>query len=435
MGIMDEMPTLADATIVRVRGREILDSRGHPTVEAEIHLRGGVVACAAAPSGASTGGGEATELRDNETRMMGRGTRRACENLNTEIANALLGMNAADQETIDQTLIAADGDDNKSRLGANALLAASLATAKAAAHYHAAPLYRYLANGTTMPAPMMNILNGGAHADNNVDIQEFMIMPLGFADFAEALFAGTEVFYALKNTLVQRGLGTAVGDEGGFAPNLRGTTEALDLLIDAILRAGYTPGKHMFIALDCAATELFADGVYRLPGDKFCGDAAALIARYADWRARYPIISIEDGCAENDWHGWQMLTATLGDSTQLVGDDLFVTNCVPLQRGISRRIANALLAKPNQIGTLSETRRAVKLAQQSDYGVILSHRSGETEYADLADLAVAWDAGQIKTGAPCRGERTAKYNRLLRIGEELGADAVFGGAAMLSKFT
>ena len=425
---------MSNSTIVAVHGREILDSRGNPTVEAEVRLTGDFTARAAAPSGASTGEGEAAELRDGETRMGGRGVRNACKNLGGEIAAALCGMDARQQEEIDLKLITIDGTENKSRLGSNAIMAASLATAKAASKSVNTPLYAYLATedkGGILPAPMMNIINGGAHAANNLDIQEFMIMPLGFSQFNTALFAGTEVFHALKAILQKRGASTAVGDEGGFAPDLRGTSEALDLLMDAIQHAGYKPGEEIFIALDCAASELFSDNEYHMPGDDFRGNAEDMVGKLAEWRAQYPIISMEDGCAENDWSGWTLLTEKLGATTQLVGDDLFVTDCRLLQRGIEQKAANALLAKPNQIGTISETRRAIALAGQSGYNSVMSHRSGETEDAYLADLAVAWNTGQIKTGAPCRGERTAKYNRLLRIEEALGPAAIFAGTAVL----
>lgn len=423
-----------NATIVAVRGREILDSRGNPTVEAEVRLAGDFTARAAAPSGASTGEGEAVELRDGETRMNGRGVRNACQNIGGEIAAALCGMDAREQEEVDLKLTTIDGTKNKSRLGANAIIATSLATAKAASKSVNTPLYSYLATtggGGILPAPMMNIINGGAHAANNLDIQEFMIMPLGFSEFHTALFAGTEVFHVLKQILQKRGASTAVGDEGGFAPDLRGTVEALDLLTDAIQQAGYKPGEEIFIALDCAASELFSDNEYHMPGDNFRGNAEDMVGKLAEWRSQYPIISIEDGCAENDWDGWTLLTEKLGSTTQLVGDDLFVTDCQLLQRGIEQKAANALLAKPNQIGTISETRRAIVMARQAGYNSVMSHRSGETENAYLADLAVAWNTGQIKTGAPCRGERTAKYNRLLRIEESLGQAAIFPGTAVL----
>lgn len=429
--MVEAAASLSDAAIAEVRGREILDSRGNPTVEAEVILACGVRGFAAAPAGASVGGGEAAELRDKEKRMRGMGARRAAANLNSRIAAALRGADCRDCEKIDGALLDADGSADKSNLGANAILAASLASAKAAAEFCGQPLHQFLGGGKTMPVPFLNIINGGAHADNNLDVQEFMAVPRGFADFPSALFAGVEVFHALKNILARRGLSTAVGDEGGFAPDLPDTEAALDLLAESIGRAGFEPGRQVAIALDVAAGELYDDREYHLPGEKFRGGAAALVEKYAQWREKYPIVSIEDGCADEDWDGWRLLTEALGGEVQLVGDDLFVTDCARLRRGVEMRAANALLAKPNQIGTLTETRRAVQLAQDSGYGVMLSHRSGDTEYADLADLAVAWNAGQIKTGAPCRGERTAKYNRLLRIAEELGDTAQFIGAAAL----
>ncbi|MDM5148126.1 phosphopyruvate hydratase [Candidatus Persebacteraceae bacterium Df01] len=422
------------AVISSLRGREILDSRGNPTVEAEIHLTGGATAIAAAPSGASTGTREAVELRDGDKRLAGKGVRRAVSHINNDIAAAIIGADASQQGDIDATLISLDGSKDKSRLGANALLAVSLATAKAAAIHAGVPLHVHLGGGNTMPVPMMNILNGGAHAANNLDIQEFMIMPLGFNDFASALFAGTEVFHVLRRLLLSRGDTTAVGDEGGFAPNLRGgTTEALDLLTEAITRAGYTPGCDIAIAMDCAASEFYRDGVYVLKTENFRGDAAMLVELLARWANTYPIVSIEDACAEDDWDGWKILSERLADKLQLVGDDLFVTNCALLQRGIDQQIGTALLAKPNQAGTVTETQQAVRLAQQAGYGVVLSHRSGETEFSEIADMAVAYDAGQIKTGAPCRGERVAKYNRLLRIADELTVTAPYRGVATLAR--
>ncbi len=421
----------AGAKIAKVCGREILDSRGMPTVEAEVHLACGIRAFAAAPSGASVGGGEAVELRDKEKRLQGKGVRRAAANLNSEIADALCGADCRDYESVDNLLIAADNSADKSRLGANAILAASLAAAKAGAKFCARPFYEFLGDGCTMPVPFMNIINGGAHADNNLDIQEFMIAPIGFDDFPSALFAGAEVFHSLKKLLARQKLSTAVGDEGGFAPDLHNAEKALELVCEAIISAGFAPGKQIAIALDVAAGELHHNGAYHLPGENFRGDANALVEKFSDWHKKYPIASIEDGCAEEDWDGWRLLTDCLGDKMQLVGDDLFATNCVRLQKGIDRRAANALLAKPNQIGTLTETRDAVRLAQNAGYGVMMSHRSGETEYADLADIAVAWNAGQIKSGAPCRGERTAKYNRLLRIAEALGGAAKYAGQSVL----
>ena len=445
--------TAADARIVGVYGREILDSRGYPTVEAEVHLACGVRGFAAAPAGASTGSGEAVELRDGGKRVGGRGVRRAAAHINGDIAKALCGTDSCLQQQIDDMLTALDAEssaavstDSKTgklqNIGANAVLAVSLAAAKAAASCRGVPLYQHLADiaptdssadvaGRLLPAPMMNILNGGAHATNNVDVQEFMVMPLGFDNFGEALFAGADIFHALKAILHTRGLATAVGDEGGFAPDLRGASEALDLLMEAIARAGYRAGQEVYIALDCAASELYRDGVYGMPSDNFRGDGAAM----ADWLSalckQYPIVSIEDGCAESDWQGWRQLTKQLGDSVQLVGDDLFVTDCALLQKGMETGAANALLAKPNQIGTLTATQQAVAMAQGGGYAAVVSHRSGETEYDEIADMAVGWAAGQIKTGAPCRGERTAKYNRLLRIAESLGAAAEYAGLSIL----
>ena len=424
--------TADKAAIVAVGGREVLDSRGWPTVEAEIRLAGGIVARSSAPAGASVGAAEAKELRDGEKRMGGRGVRRAVAALNGDINTALRGMDSRRQADIDAALIAADNSEDKSRLGANAILAASLAAAIAGARAEDVWLHQHLGGGTTMPIPLMNIINGGAHAANNLDIQEFMIVPAGFDDFPSALFAGAEIFHALKDSLRRRGHATAVGDEGGFAPDLRGTREALDLLMESIASAGFEPGRQVMLALDCAASEFCNNGVYELPGENFRGDSAALTEWLAALRDNYPIVSIEDGCDENDWEGWRRLTERLGGRTQLVGDDLFATNIARLQKGADSGAANALLAKPNQIGTVTETKEAAAAARRLNYRVILSHRSGDTERAELADLAVAWDAGQIKTGAPCRGERTAKYNRLLTIADELGAAATYPGVAGLN---
>ena len=424
--------TADKAAIVAVGGREVLDSRGWPTVEAEIRLAGGIVARSSAPAGASVGAAEAKELRDGEKRMGGRGVRRAVAALNGDINAALRGMDSRRQADIDAALVAADNSEDKSRLGANAVLAASLAAAIAGARAEDVWLHQHLGGGTTMPIPLMNIINGGAHAANNLDIQEFMIVPAGFDDFPSALFAGAEIFHALKDSLRRRGHATAVGDEGGFAPDLRGTREALDLLMESIASAGFEPGRQVMLALDCAASEFCNGGVYELPGENFRGDSAALTEWLAALRDNYPIASIEDGCDENDWEGWRRLTKRLGGRTQLVGDDLFATNIARLQKGADSGAANALLAKPNQIGTVTETKEAAAAARRLNYRVILSHRSGDTERAELADLAVAWDAGQIKTGAPCRGERTAKYNRLLTIADELGAAATYPGAAGLN---
>ena len=424
--------TADKAAIVAVGGREVLDSRGWPTVEAEIRLAGGIVARSSAPAGASVGAAEAKELRDGEKRMGGRGVRRAVAALNGDINATLRGMDSRRQADIDAALVAADNSEDKSRLGANAVLAASLAAAIAGARAEDVWLHRHLGGGTTMPIPLMNIINGGAHAANNLDIQEFMIVPSGFDDFSSALFAGAEIFHALKDSLRRRGHATAVGDEGGFAPDLRGTREALDLLMESIASAGFEPGRQVMLALDCAASEFCNSGVYELPGENFRGDSAALTEWLAALRDNYPIASIEDGCDENDWEGWRRLTERLGGRTQLVGDDLFATNIARLQKGADSGAANALLAKPNQIGTVTETKEAAAAARRLNYRVILSHRSGDTERAELADLAVAWDAGQIKTGAPCRGERTAKYNRLLTIADELGTAATYPGAAGLN---
>ena len=424
--------TADKAAIVAVGGREVLDSRGWPTVEAEIRLAGGIVARSSAPAGASVGAAEAKELRDGEKRMGGRGVRRAVAALNGDINAALRGMDSRRQADIDAALVAADNSEDKSRLGANAILAASLAAAIAGARAEDVWLHQHLGGGTTMPMPLMNIINGGAHAANNLDIQEFMIVPAGFDDFPSALFAGAEIFHALKDSLRRHGHATAVGDEGGFAPDLRGTREALDLLMESIAAAGFEPGRQVMLALDCAASEFCNGGVYELPGENFRGDSAALTEWLAALRDNYPIASIEDGCDENDWEGWRRLTERLGGRTQLVGDDLFATNIARLQKGADSGAANALLAKPNQIGTVTETKEAAAAARRLNYRVILSHRSGDTERAELADLAVAWDAGQIKTGAPCRGERTAKYNRLLTIADELGAAATYPGVAGLN---
>ena len=416
------------ATVIKnLRGREILDSRGHPTTEAEVTLANGVSARAAVPSGASTGKREAVEKRDNDGRYNGRGVRLAVQHINQELAQAVRGADVARPGQIDALLLATDGSDNKSCLGANALLAVSMAVQKVAAQVAGLPLYAAIGRNQTLPVPLMNILNGGAHADNALDIQEFMIVPHGFDDFAEALRAGCEVFYALRHGLTAQGLTVAVGDEGGYAPALRGTETALTLVVQAIKDAGYLPGQQISIALDCAASELYRDGVYHLPADNFRGDAEALITLLSRWVERYPIVSIEDGCSEDDWSGWQLLSRRLGQRIQLVGDDIFVTNIQLLQRGIQEQIANALLVKPNQIGTVSETLAAVRLAQSAGYQTVMSHRSGETEYADIADLAVGSGCLQIKTGAPCRGERTAKYNQLLRIADTLGAAANYAG--------
>ena len=419
------------AVIKEVRALEILDSRGNPTLEAEVILSDGIRARAAAPSGASTGSREAKELRDGDKRYGGKGVLRAAANIG-KLTKALAGIPANHQRDIDNAAMECDGTDDKSNLGANTIISVSVAAAKAAAQSRGLPLYCHLADIAGQPAqkfylpvPMLNVINGGAHANNGLDIQEFMIMPLGFADFAEALRAAVETYHALGALLQERGLSTAIGDEGGFAPNLRGSESTLALLLAAIERAGYRPAEQIAIALDCAASELWRDGVYHLPGEGFCGDAAAFAEVLQQWARQYPIVSIEDGCAEDDWHGWQLLTQQLG-KLQLVGDDLFTTDARLLKRGVSCGAANALLVKPNQIGTLSETLDAAAAAKDAAYNTIISHRSGETEHTDIADIAVAINAGQIKTGAPARGERTAKYNRLLRIAAEL-ADTERGG--------
>ena len=421
--------------IATVVGREILDSRGNPTVEVDVVLANGAFGRAAVPSGASTGAHEAHELRDGGTRYGGKGVRKAVEAVNGEIRNALTGFDASDQRGIDQRLCALDGTENKKRLGANAILGASLATAKAAARDREQPLYRYLggAGATLLPVPMMNILNGGAHADNAIDFQEFMIAPVGALNFSEALRMGAEVFHALKATLKAAGHTTAVGDEGGFAPNLASTREALDLVMAAIGTAGFKPGADIYISLDVAATELYANARYELKGEGRTLNAAEMVAIYVDLVASYPIYSIEDGISEDDWEGWRALTQALGTRVQLVGDDLFVTNVARLKQGIDQRIANAILVKVNQIGTLSETLDAVRMAQAAGYAAVMSHRSGETEDATIADLAVATNCGQIKTGSLARSDRVAKYNQLLRIEKELGNAARYAGRSVLAR--
>ena len=413
-----------------VQGRQILDSRGNPTVEVEVELMDGSFGRAAVPSGASTGAHEAWELRDGDKNSyMGKGVTKAVEHINGEIADALIGMDAVAQREIDQLMLDLDGTPNKKRLGANAILGASLAVAKAAASYTQLPLYRYLGGSAAhiLPAPMMNIVNGGQHADNSVDIQEFMVMPLGFDNFSDGLRAGVEIFHHLKKVLSSRKLNTSVGDEGGFAPDLGSNQEALDLIMEAIKQAGYTAGEQIFIALDVAATEFYdaKQKVYTIDGKKLSG--AEMVNFLAAWVDKYPICSIEDGCSEDDWESWKLLTEKLGDKVQLVGDDLFVTNVERLQRGIDEGIANSILIKVNQIGTLSETIDAIQLAQRNGYTSISSHRSGETEDATIADLAVGLSTGQIKTGSASRSDRMAKYNQLLRIEEELGDTARYGG--------
>ena len=424
--------TAMSTRIRTITAREILDSRGQPTVEVEVTLSDGALGRAAVPSGASTGTHEALELRDSDPRRYGgKGVLKAVAHVRHTMARALRGADAADQAALDARLNALDGTPNKSRLGANAILGVSLACAKAVAESRRVPLFRSLggAKARWLPIPQMNIVNGGAHADNSLDIQEFMIMPIGARTFAEALRMGAEVFASLKKILKGRGDSTAVGDEGGFAPNLRDHDEAMTLLVQAIEQAGYTPGKQVMLALDCAANEWGASGTYRFSkrASKHTHSASELTAQYARWASTYPLVSIEDGLGEDDWDGWQALTEQLGGRLQLVGDDLFVTNVERLQRGIARQIANAILIKVNQIGTLTETLDAIQMAKRAGYGTIISHRSGETEDVTIAHLAVATNAGQIKTGSLSRSERIAKYNELLRIEEQLGKRAVYAG--------
>jgi enolase len=417
--------------IVKVTGLEILDSRGNPTVEAEVELKSGARGRAAAPSGASTGTREAVELRDgDEQRYVGKGVGQAVANVNKALAKAVVGLDAQDQRKLDQTMIALDGTPNKSRLGANAILAVSLAAAHAAAAEKKVPLYRHLggSRATGLPVPMMNVINGGAHADNNVDIQEFMILPVGASSFAEALRWGAEIFHALKKLLRQRQLATAVGDEGGFAPDLPSNEAALQVLGEAVDAAGYGLGRDVYLGLDVASSEFFKDGKYHLEGEGKTFTPAEFTDFLAGICQRHPVISIEDGCAENDWEGWALLTRKLGKKVQLVGDDLFVTNTEILSRGIEEGIANAILIKPNQIGTLTETLAAITMAAKARYASVVSHRSGETEDATIADIAVATAATQIKTGSLCRSDRTAKYNQLLRIERQLGRRARYPGA-------
>ena len=420
--------------ISRIVAREVLDSRGNPTVEAEVMLEGGARGRAIVPSGASTGEHEARELRDGGSRYGGKGVATAVTNVNGEIASALVGSDASDQAALDDRLCALDGTPNKSRLGANALLAVSLATAHAAASHGNKPLYAHLGGdeARVLPVPMMNVVNGGAHADNNVDLQEFMVMPIGAPSFSEALRWGVETYHALKSLLHKRGLSTAVGDEGGFAPNLRSNEEAIAILVEAITTAGFTPGTDIAIALDPAMSELYRDGKYHLTGEGRSMTSAELCEWWASLVDRYPIVSIEDGMAEDDWEGWAALTSALGKKIQLVGDDLFVTNVERVKMGIERSCANSILIKVNQIGTLTETLRTIALGNANGYTSVMSHRSGETEDATIADLAVATNCGQIKTGAPARSDRVAKYNQLLRIEAELGARATFKGRAALA---
>jgi len=422
--------------ISEIRGRQVLDSRGNPTVEAEVWLQDGTVGRAIVPSGASTGEHEAVELRDRDkSTYVGKGVLKAVENVNGEIADAVGGFDASDQRTLDQKMIELDGTENKGRLGANAILAVSMANARAAAICYELPLYRYLggAGANTLPTPMMNILNGGAHADNNVDFQEFMVMPVGAPSFSEALRWGVEVFHTLKGVLKKRGYNTAVGDEGGFAPSVKSNVEAIEVVLEAIQQAGYKPGEEIAVALDPAASEFFQDGKYVFKkSDKSSKSSDEMVRFWAKWANDYPIVSLEDGLAENDWEGWANLTKEVGDKIQLVGDDLFVTNVQFLQEGIDKNVANSILIKVNQIGTVSETLDAIDLARRNGYTSIISHRSGETEDTFIADLAVATGAGQIKTGSASRTDRFAKYNQLLRIEEELGSGARFLGLKALN---
>lgn len=416
-----------------VFAREILDSRGNPTIEVDVVLEDGSLGRAAVPSGASTGTHEAVELRDGEqARYMGKGVRQAVDNVNCEIGPELVGMNALDQVAIDQAMIELDGTPNKGRLGANAILGVSMAVAKAAAVSLGMPLYQYLGgfNAKRLPVPMMNILNGGKHADNNVDIQEFMIMPVGASSFAEALRMSVEVYHSLKSVLKSKKLNTAIGDEGGFAPDLKSNEEAIQVIVAAIEKAGYTPGEQIAIALDTAASEIYVDGKYHLAGEGVTKTSAEMVNFYAQLVDKYPIVSIEDGLAEDDWDGWKLLTDKLGKKIQIVGDDLFVTNTERLARGIETGTANSVLIKVNQIGTLTETFDTIEMAKRAGYTAVVSHRSGETEDATIADIAVATNAGQIKTGAPARTDRVAKYNQLLRIEEALGDVSQFGGPSV-----
>jgi enolase len=421
------------SAIVEVRGREILDSRGNPTVEAEVWLESGAVGTAAVPSGASTGEREAVELRDGGDRYVGKGVTRAVEHVNGELLEAVLGLDAQDQRAIDRAMIELDGTDNKARLGANAILAVSLAVAKAAAVDAGLPLYRYLggAGASVLPMPMMNVINGGAHADNGLDFQECMIMPVGFDRFSEALRCGVEVFHGLKTLLGEAGHITAVGDEGGFAPNLPSNRAAFETLMQAVEKAGYKPGEEVLLGMDVAASEFHEGGRYRLGGEGKDLSSEQMVEFVADLAESFPVASIEDGLGENDWDGWRALTERLGDSVQLVGDDLFVTNTRILAEGIERGVANSILIKVNQIGTLSETLDAIELAKRAGYTAVVSHRSGETEDTTIADIAVATNCAQIKTGSASRSDRVAKYNRLLRIAEELGPDAQYLGRAAL----
>ncbi|MFC5741054.1 phosphopyruvate hydratase [Dyella tabacisoli] len=416
--------------ITRIHAREILDSRGNPTLEAEVTLADGGFGRAAVPSGASTGSREAVELRDGDkSRYLGKGVKNAVANVNGAIADALKGFDAADQKGLDSKLIALDGTPNKGRLGANALLGVSMAAAHAVAASRREPLWKYLSAGKpgALPVPMMNIINGGAHADNNVDVQEFMVLPVGLPSFAEALRAGTEIFHALKSVLKGKGLSTAVGDEGGFAPNLRSNIEALDTILEAVNQTGYKIGSEILLGLDVASSEFFKNGHYDLEGEGKVYSPAQFVDLLASWAKQYPIVTIEDGMAEGDWDGWKLLTDKIGKQVQLVGDDLFVTNPAIFREGIEKHIANAILIKVNQIGTLSETLEAIAMADAAKYAAVVSHRSGETEDTTISDIAVATTATQIKTGSLCRTDRVAKYNQLLRIEEQLGAAARYAG--------
>jgi len=421
------------SAIVDIVGREILDSRGNPTVECDVLLESGTMGRAAVPSGASTGSREAIELRDGDPkRYLGKGVLKAVEHINTEISEAVLGLDASEQNFLDKTLIDLDGTENKSRLGANAMLAVSMAVARAAAEESGLPLYRYFGgmNGCQLPVPMMNVVNGGAHANNNLDLQELMIIPVGAPNFREALRYGAEVFHALKKIIHDKGMSVAVGDEGGFAPNVENHEAAIQMILQAIEKAGYTPGEQVALGLDCASSEFFKDGLYDLTASEGKKLAAAdWIDTLESWVGRYPIISIEDGMAEGDWDGWKLLTERLGKRVQLVGDDLFVTNTKILKEGIEKNIANSILIKINQIGTLSETFAAIEMAKRANYTAVISHRSGETEDATIADIAVGTNAGQIKTGSLSRSDRMAKYNQLLRIEEDLGDVAQYPGRA------
>ncbi|QTH42087.1 phosphopyruvate hydratase [Cohnella sp. LGH] len=418
--------------ITDVYAREVLDSRGNPTVEVEVQLESGAKGHAIVPSGASTGAYEAVELRDGDKgRYLGKGVLKAVENVNTVIAPEIIGYDALDQVEIDSKMIELDGTPNKANLGANAILAVSMAVARAAADALDVPLYTYLGgfNAKTLPVPMMNIVNGGEHADNNIDVQEFMVLPIGLPTFSEALRAGTEIFHALKGVLKAKGLNTAVGDEGGFAPNLGSNEEALSTILEAIEKAGYKAGEEIFLGMDVASTEFFKDGKYHLEGEGKSFTPAEFVDLLASWVEKYPIISIEDGCSEDDWEGWKLLTEKLGGKVQLVGDDLFVTNTERLADGIEKGVGNSILVKVNQIGSLTETFDAIEMAKRAGYTAVISHRSGESEDSTIADIAVATNAGQIKTGAPSRTDRVAKYNQLLRIEDRLGSTAKYGGKA------